>query len=302
MKGSRKESVFFILVCNLLLYGCSSSIEPAGSQLTEGKYSFEGVCEEGHSAEFETSEGGCKYISENTVWSSPLLKSSNYQAAFDHCSGLDNGWDDWRLPYVNELLEIAGPEKGHSALSYLTKGYYWSKVSGNSSQAVAVDLNEVRDNKTLLDLQEPARVLCVRDGYTPKEGEGCKRNSAEFWTSTGGCRHLASGLTWSKPVGTKLYQNENYDDQDADDYCGGLHQGGYRDWRPPTSSDFLSLSVATRIDLQLGDYEEAYFENQDPSLDRNYFKISSANFEILQQNGFALICARGENKDHLVQR
>ena len=72
-------------------------------------------------------------------WQDDAIGSQmTWQSAIDHCEGLSlDGFDDWRLPNVNELKTIVDRSKGNPAIvsgfenvgSSNYSSYYWSSTT-----------------------------------------------------------------------------------------------------------------------------------------------------------------------------
>lgn len=221
-------------------------------------YWFGGFCRYRQSSTgehpFRTSEGGCKYSPLNLVVGYMAPSKMKFQDAYQYChDSTEAGWTDWRLPFMHELQALVGPNKAQAYFRFSVLDFIWTTRNQQSDIAQTIELGTggVTDRKK----SEAAATLCVRQGYS---GPGCRKESNHFVTSTGGCRHVSTGLTWSEPSKSMVRSLAS-----AEDYCGSLTQGQFNNWRLPTSEEFGKINrfylAATHFSLDMKSYKSQFY-------------------------------------------
>lgn len=125
---------------------------------------------------FKSQNGGCHDITSNLIWSNEAINDSpsingspplqaNYSNSISYCLNLmQGGFDDWRLPEINELLTISSSTYYEGRL-HVTDWYHWSATEypNRAKHAFAVNFgagmgSEMKTKGAIY------KVVCVRDG------------------------------------------------------------------------------------------------------------------------------------------
>lgn len=200
--------------------------------------------------EFKTEAGGCKKMIPRMVYGNASRKTfPNLWSAYTYCNDLvEAGFDDWKLPSLNNINGIFG-EKAQTYFNFDTHKYFWVDAPKDSGLDVAYRFS---DGAKIADsTQKP--VVCWRydsgivsssssssgaSSSSSSSGSGvppthqCKKQDHLFKTQDGGCKNLPTSIVFNKPNGGLFTWD------DANSYCNNLIDNGYDDWRLPTVFNF----------------------------------------------------------------
>ncbi len=203
----------------------------------------------------------------------PVSQGPDTSAAA-YCHELSQGgFNDWRLPSKEELARVTSASRAGAYFPHAVSEYAWTTQTWDTAAVLLSLSSGATDygNKATGSY----RVVCVRSAPPPIE-HACRvpaDGEQLFVTGSGGCMDTrAAGLVWSRasvPVktwhaavwGSELAGNASPDVDDgarANDYTGGfvpgisdaslenychsLVEGGFSDWRLPTSAELRSVS------------------------------------------------------------
>lgn len=157
-----------------------------------------------------------------------------WQEATDYCENLVyGGYDDWRLPAVEELETIIDHGKRDPSVDTVyfpdigtPYNFYWTSTSGiysSSSFYINFFLGKTGMNST-------AAAICVR-------GESFPQHTFIEKTVNGGIivTDLSTNLQWAKEYKINLSWKESLE------YCENLYYAGYSDWRLPNINELKTL-------------------------------------------------------------
>lgn len=176
----------------------------------------------------------------NLMWEddSEVTVTKTWQDASDYCSNLSlGGYNDWRMPEMNELITIIDYGKASNGVinsvfqNDLTSEYIQSatEVGSDASFIWAMDGAGGFTNKR--DKTTPLLNLCVR-------GVKLSRGTFTRDAATSIVTHVNSGLQWQDDVSVGV---TSYTWADAIPYCNTLSLGGYSDWRIPNVKELESI-------------------------------------------------------------
>ncbi len=125
---------------------------------------------------FNTEEGGCKDLITSLVWGNASTTPLSYPHAVDYCQRLIvNGFDDWRIPSINEFMTIV-PITGDldfngKHLNFNINQSFWSSTdaiaTSSGSLTYHTTYNPTRNAQGSSSIGTNP-VLCIRDGSTSK--------------------------------------------------------------------------------------------------------------------------------------
>ena len=186
-------------------------------------------------------------INRNTglMWQTKIAEESfTWENAVKHCEELTySGYDDWRLPSVQELMSIIVSNKYMIEYNRIFFNFFPEYVAQSSNfvffwtSDLAVYAYDYAwyltfyNNKIEAGSKSDSRfAVCVRGEKLPEpEFEVSEINGDEVVTDS------TTGLMWQKNYGTKtLWEQALY-------YCEHLVYAGYSDWRLPNRNELLSL-------------------------------------------------------------
>jgi hypothetical protein len=238
------RSICILLACALLVWGSAAF---AGLVPDTGQ-SADPTCNP-HSY-IQPGTGVIKDTVTGLMWqqtTAPGMSDGTYswQQAEDYCENLAlGGYDDWRLPTIQELStlvdsgvslssETVNPTINMTFFNETVPSNYWTKTlfTGNSNQAWTVDFSTGSvdyDDKTT----NSYAVRAVR-------GEQTANNFID--NGDGTITDTGSRLVWEKTKGTSTYTWAQ-----AKAYCENLTLGGNSDWRLPTRNELQSIVEYTQ--------------------------------------------------------
>lgn len=158
----------------------------------------------------------------------------------------------------------------------------------------------------------------------------CLLNDNQFRTQEGGCKDQASGLIWSSSSGARMsWNNSIWDSQftgssipDVDDYgrtndyaegevshfpsnapssyCKNLFQGGYSDWRLPTSAELIAAYSRSAANYLRSVVNETYISsnsqnNSNGAVSVNLTTGATVNLHVNNDTRY-VFCVRGGNR------
>ena len=169
----------------------------------------------------------------------------SWQEAVDYCDSLSyDGFDDWRLPEVNELGTLVNygshdPAVDSEAFPETSPSPFWTSTvfAGDANSSWSIDFSD-GNLRQGYSKSEFYSVRCVRgneyqhnDVYTVSGVAGTEVVAASetgvMWT-----KEVVSGKTWSQAL----------------PYCENLNYGGFRDWRLPNINELKTLIDTSTYD------------------------------------------------------
>lgn len=159
-----------------------------------------------------------------------------------YCTNLPlDGYGDWRLPTISELLTIASYGKSTPACESIllcptdiNLRYFWTITSYNDSGLSSAEaVNFDSGHEGTVAKTSSASVRCVRGGPSPA-GSFTDNGDGTITEST-------TGLIWEKVPGASTYTWIN-----ALAHCEGLSLAGRTDWRLPDRQELKSLVDPSR--------------------------------------------------------
>ena len=186
-------------------------------------------------------------INRNTglMWQQNITKESyTWENAMSHCEELTYaGYDDWRLPSVQELMSIivSGKYREDYNMTFFNffpeyaehynNFMFWTSNIAVYAYSYAWYLNFYRSDIRAYSRTDNHLAICVRGEKLPASlFEVSEINGDEVVTDA------ATGLMWQKNPGLKSTWKEKLY------YCEHLVYAGYSDWRLPNRNELLSLA------------------------------------------------------------
>lgn len=236
-----------------------------------------------------------------------LTNSQTWDNANAYCSNLTHGgYNDWRLPSIEELQTIVDKNRYSPAISssftnVATSDSYWSSTTyaGNTSYAWFVFFNP--GNTYFNAKTNSYYVRCVRDGQyqnfdtlSSLQKAGFERNTTtEIVTDT------KNELMWQDNSEAKTI-TKTWDE--AGTYCSDLSLGGYNDWRLPSVVELQTIVDMSRyspaINSSFTNVTSSYYwsSTTDASYTSNawrvYFNYGYTSYYD-KTNSFYVRCVRG---------
>ena len=187
----------------------------------------------------------------NLVWqdnneSNSIDFAYRWNDAVSYCENLElGGYDDWRLPSVDELLTIS--DKGrykpsiNPIFNYVANSTYWSSDSyeNNTSYAWIVGFEYGQTTQWGLKTNRDY-IRCVRGEKVPKTYTRDDYNNIVTDTQ--------HGLMWQDDNSVKISTRTW---KDAIDYCEDLNLLGYGDWHLPNFNELHSIVDLNRTDIPI---------------------------------------------------
>lgn len=134
---------------------------------------------------FSSEEGGCLQFSKGLVWGESGENGLNYQEAMDLCRAKKSGYQDWRLPYAEELQAVAARRQARVYLNFKTLHYFWALSDKTDTEASIVELGGGESGRRDKSART-VRAVCVRvpedidsDGV-PDSSDKCNETPAEL--------------------------------------------------------------------------------------------------------------------------
>lgn len=121
---------------------------------------FPGACRLSHGP-FNSEEGGCIDLSQNTVYSLSPRKKFNYADALSYCTSLEEGGHKgWTLPSRQEIQKTSASGITAAVLPFQIVDFFWALTNGNGLDAWTVSL---KDGEFIqAERSDSHRVVCVR--------------------------------------------------------------------------------------------------------------------------------------------
>jgi len=176
----------------------------------------------------------------NLIWQddrSVVSEKMDFQGAIDYCNNLTlGGYDDWRLPLVEELFLIADRKSATQAIDSVFKNHltnrYWANSANTQEGVNAWYVSFEKGEVASYPKELTNYVRCVRlDRIEPNF---LRDDAREIVTETN------SQLIWqdNEDVATnaRVYS-------EALSYCTNLTHAGYSDWRLPSIEELYLIGV-----------------------------------------------------------
>jgi hypothetical protein len=192
-------------------------------------------------------------------WQDSSLKSTNWDSAIQSCENLNlSGFNDWRLPNMNELLTLL--DFGYSPKidpTFSTKraGSFWSLDTYEADpQAYAYYVNF--SNGSTAEYNDRSKfkktnkyyIRCVRGEDQRAASHFSRDESTKIVTDIG------TNLMWEDNPNT--FRTKNWTDSIS--YCENLTLGGYDNWRLPNINELYTTTDQTKFDPALNEIFKSY--------------------------------------------
>ncbi len=226
--------------------GQTKSYNENGVEMTDNSIKDDGYYQKGITPNY-TRDTTKKIVSDTITglqWQDDAAAKTltkNWADAQTYCSNLAlGGYSDWRLPVIDELMDVADRSKRNPAIDPTFQNarseYYWSSTSvvGDENVAWRVNFdNGIGSGYHWNDKSSSLYVRCVRgkeanmeNRYTRSEGIVTDRKTGLQWQDNyNDNNNIIKYATWT----------------DAIEYCEDLALGGHNDWRLPNFNELYSL-------------------------------------------------------------
>lgn len=169
------------------------------------------------------------------MWKDDYKVQKNWSEANAYCEDLVmGGYDDWRLPAINELESIADYTRHKPAIKIgfdnVTSHIYWSSSTDVSNSNDAWYLLFENGRSYTLDKSNSYNVKCVR---TEQKKPSEIKRKGDVVTDSG------TGIMWQDNIEAASLQK---DYSGAKKYCEDLALDGYDDWYLPTAAQLLTIT------------------------------------------------------------
>ena len=162
------------------------------------------------------------------IWQAVATGDKTWTEALAYCEGLAyGGFDDWRVPDLNELASLVnmGAYRPASTFPNMPPNWFWTSTSITTDALFASIIN-------FKDYGEPSSVY-----KTPasRAHVRCVRGPGLLKCNNDTCIDESAWLEWERIPGDKMSYS------DADTYCEESSLDGYGDWRLPTIDELRTL-------------------------------------------------------------
>ncbi len=237
----------FLKTGQTLSYDVDGNVVTDGSVKDDGYYQRGVIRSYGRSGDIVIDNATGLEWEDNETVLEKWEDGSSYPAA-EYCDSFDlGGYDDWRLPSMQELLTIVdvsqyNPSLTEGIFSYISlNNHYWSSTAFSKTgySNYVWFLHFGTGSTSVKHKSDDAYVRCVRG--RPLEPSSFSRNDAtEIVTDT------ATGLQWQD---NEIVNTTARTWIDAIDYCENtLALGNYSDWRSPNINELLSIVEYSQYD------------------------------------------------------
>lgn len=151
-------------------------------------------------------------VSSALIWQNHYVENKTWQEALNYCeTSTYAGYDDWRLPNMNELISLINYDRYNPASDFpdMQPKTFWSSSTYqyNTSKALIISLKNGyvgSHNKTM-----SSNTICVRTGNRNTQTTPCTDLPENaYWNSVSTITQVWDGSSW-QPASTAGVYNEN---------------------------------------------------------------------------------------------
>ena len=245
------KSTIILILFGLFLAGCNDSGDESSNSLTDVNKSYQtgqvisyipyddGYYRAGVIRNYIKSNNSVKELIKGMEWEDDtaiLENSFTNEEALMYCYNLDlNGYNDWRLPTLEEFYELIDYGTADPALSSnftnTTTGYFWTQTPCPVCEAKSFAISEANGVFYSFENTNSFHTMCVRGYKSPIK-------SYERDDSLNVVIDQNKKLMWQDGNSEEMKQEDNF--ADAVNYCESLEYAGFDDWRLPNIIELRS--------------------------------------------------------------
>jgi hypothetical protein len=176
----------------------------------------------------DNDDGTVSDDSTGLMWQKTDIVAGNFDNSMQYCQNLDlGGYDDWRMPNVQETITLFEYPDGIAAVFDRTTPNQWTRDQKWDESYLANVKGMLMRSQTYEDYHS---VRCVRGSYD-FIAAGYLVRSDEYVSDA------RSNLVWT-PADDGVERDYN----SAKSYCENLVFAGRSDWRLPTANEIVTIA------------------------------------------------------------
>ncbi|RXJ83197.1 DUF1566 domain-containing protein [Arcobacter sp. CECT 8985] len=180
----------------------------------------------------------------NLMWQDNNLKRKNWNSAKKYCTNLTlANYNDWRLPYFNELFFLADKNKSQPAINNIFRSVptrsYWTNTPFYMDSSYFWEIHFGTGTANWENKINNYYVRCVRTINKKKiiKKTFSRNNEKNIVTNN------ITKLQWQDNIDTKTLKK---DWLNAKKYCDELDFSNYKNWRLPSVDELASITSKTK--------------------------------------------------------